>query len=297
MKKQVVLTGDRLTDAQPGFDSQTREPAVHLTLDAPGARIFRDVTRENIGKRMAILLIEKGKGEVVTAPVIRIGDRRRPRADLRPHDHRPRPTTRRCCCAPARSPRRWKSSRSAPSARAWARDNIEKGFNSTIWGFLAIAVFMMRLLHAVRPVLGRSRWPPTCCFLVAMLSLLQATLTLPGIAAIALTLGMAIDANVLINERIREELRNGATPQAAIARRLRTRLRHHPRLQHHHADRRPRAAHLRLRPGARLRGGALPRHPDLDLLVGGGVARDRQPDFYGNRRKLERVAIGNTSWK
>ena len=110
-------------------------------------------------------------------------------------------------------------------------------------------------------------------FLVALLSMLQATLTLPGIAAIALTLGMAIDANVLINERIREELRAGMTPQAAIHAGLRARLRHDPRLQRDHADRRPRAAHLRLRPGARLRGGALPGHPHLDLQRGGGVAR------------------------
>jgi preprotein translocase subunit SecD len=71
VKKQVILTGENLTDAQPGFDNQTQEAAVHLTLDAKGARIFRDVTRESVGKRMAILLFEKGKGEVVTAPVIR----------------------------------------------------------------------------------------------------------------------------------------------------------------------------------------------------------------------------------
>ena len=71
VKKQVILTGENLTDAQPGFDTQTQEAAVHLTLDAKGARIFKDVTRESVGKRMAILLFEKGKGEVVTAPVIR----------------------------------------------------------------------------------------------------------------------------------------------------------------------------------------------------------------------------------
>jgi preprotein translocase subunit SecD len=71
VKKQVVLTGDNLTDAQPGFDSQTQEPVVNLTLDGKGARIFKDVTRDNVGKRMAIILFEKGKGEVVTAPVIR----------------------------------------------------------------------------------------------------------------------------------------------------------------------------------------------------------------------------------
>jgi hypothetical protein len=111
---------------------------------------------------------------------------------------------------------------------------------------------------------------------VALLSLLQATLTLPGIAAIALTLGMAIDANVLINERIREELRNGVPPQAAIADRLRARLGHHSRLQRDHADRRPGAAGVRLRCGARLRRRALPGHHDLDLLGGVLLARDRQ---------------------
>ena len=94
-------------------------------------------------------------------------------------------------------------------------ENIEKGFHATLWGFVAIAVFMIALLRAVRrDLVGRARRQPAVPG--ALLSLLQATLTLPGIAAIALTLGMAIDANVLINERIREELRGGATPQAAI---------------------------------------------------------------------------------
>ncbi len=102
--------------------------------------------------------------------------------------------------------------------------------------------------------------------LVAVLSLLQATLTLPGIAAIALTLGMAIDANVLINERVREELRNGCSAAGGHPCRLRARLGHHPRLQRHHPDRRPGPAGLRLRPGARLCRGALPGHPHLDVL-------------------------------
>jgi hypothetical protein len=112
---------------------------------------------------------------------------------------------------------------------------------------------------------------------VALLSMLQATLTLPGIAAIALTLGMAIDANVLINERVREELRGGASPQIGDPGRLRTRLGHHPGLQRDHADRRPGAAGLRLGPGARLRDRALPGHPDLDVLGGGVLARAGQP--------------------
>jgi preprotein translocase subunit SecD len=119
VKKQVVLTGDRLTDAQPGFDGQTNEPAVHLTLDAAGARIFKDITRDNVGKRMAILLIEKGKGEVVTAPVIRteIGGGR---VQISGRMSTSKPTTPPCCCAPARSPPRWTSSRNAPSAPASA---------------------------------------------------------------------------------------------------------------------------------------------------------------------------------
>ncbi|MCK7493627.1 MAG: protein translocase subunit SecD [Comamonadaceae bacterium] len=164
---------------------------------------------------MAILLFEKGKGEVVTAPVIRseIGGGRVQIS--RPHDDRRRPTTWRCCCAPARWPRRWRSSRSAPIGPSLGAENIAKGFNSVLYGFVAIAVFMCAyyLLFGVFSTLALAF---NLLLLVAVLSMLQATLTLPGIAAIALTLGMAIDANVLINERVREELRSGAPPQAAI---------------------------------------------------------------------------------
>ncbi|MFN6961867.1 MAG: protein translocase subunit SecD, partial [Rhodocyclaceae bacterium] len=215
VKKQVVLTGDRLTDAQAGFDSQTHEPAVHLTLDAAGARIFKEVTRENVGKRMAILLIEKGKGEVVTAPVIRseIGGGRVQISG--------RMTTSEASdialllrAGSLAAPMEIVEERTiGPSLGA---DNIAKGVQSTLWGFVAIAVFMIAYyqLFGVVSVIALTA---NLLFLVALLSLLQATLTLPGIAAVALTLGMAIDANVLINERIREELRNGVTPHAAIA--------------------------------------------------------------------------------
>jgi preprotein translocase subunit SecD len=214
VKKQVVLTGDRLTDAQPGFDGQTHEPAVHLTLDAAGARIFRDVTRESVGKRMAILLIEKGKGEVITAPVIRdeIGGGRVQISG--------RMTTTEATdvalllrAGSLAAPMEIIEERTVgPSLGA---ENIAKGFDSTLWGFAAIAVFMISyyLLFGLVSVIALAS---NLLLLIALLSLLQATLTLPGIAAIALTLGMAIDANVLINERVREELRNGATPQAAI---------------------------------------------------------------------------------
>ncbi|MFZ4537797.1 protein translocase subunit SecD [Propionivibrio sp.] len=214
VKKQVVLTGDRLTDAQPGFDNQTQEAAVHLSLDSAGSRIFKEITRENVGKRMAILLIEKGKGEVVTAPVIRTeigGGRVQISGSMSSMEATDTALLLRSGSLAA--PMEIIEERTiGPSLGA---ENIQKGFHSTMWGFAAIAVFMIayyRLFGLVSVVCLAAN----LLFLVALLSLLQATLTLPGIAAIALALGMAIDANVLINERIREELRNGSTPQAAI---------------------------------------------------------------------------------
>ncbi len=214
VKKQVMLTGDRLTDAQPGFDTQNNEAAVHLTLDAAGARIFKDVTRENVGKRMAILLIEKGKGEVVTAPVIRteIGGGR-VQISGRMSTEEANDTALLLRAGSLAAPMEIIEERTiGPSLGA---DNIQKGFHSTLWGFAAIAAFMV-IYYMLFGFISVVALASNLLFLVALLSLLQATLTLPGIAAIALALGMAIDANVLINERIREELRNGSTPQAAI---------------------------------------------------------------------------------
>ena len=215
VKRQVVLTGDRLTDAQPGFDGQTNEPAVHLTLDAAGARIFRDLTRENVGKRMAILLIEKGKGEVVTAPVIRteIGGGR-VQISGRMSTTEANDVALLLRAGSLAAPMEIIEERTVgPSLGA---ENISKGFNSTLWGFVAIALFMCAY-YALFGLVSSIALATNLLLLVALLSLLQATLTLPGIAAMALTLGMAIDANVLINERIREELRNGLSPQAAIS--------------------------------------------------------------------------------
>jgi len=215
VKKQVVLTGDRLTDAQPGFDQQTNEPAVHLRLDGQGARIFQEVTRESVGKRMAILLIEKGKGEVITAPVIRSeipGGRVQISGRMSTTEAADVALLLRAGALAA--PMEIIEERTVgPSL---GKDNIEKGFNATRWGFVAIVVFMS-VYYVLFGLISSVALGVNLLFLVALLSLLQATLTLPGIAAIALTLGMAIDANVLINERIREELRGGASPQAAIA--------------------------------------------------------------------------------
>ncbi|MCD0504535.1 protein translocase subunit SecD [Bordetella petrii] len=214
VRRQVVLTGENLQDAQPGRDSQTQQAAVHLTLDSKGARIFRDVTRDNVGKRMAILLFENGKGEVVTAPVIRseiAGGQVQISGSMTAEEAADTALLLRAGSLAA--PMSIIEERTiGPSLGA---DNIAKGFNSTLYGFLAIAVFIIVYYHlfGVFSTIGLAM---NVLLLLALLSMLQATLTLPGIAAIALTLGMAIDSNVLINERIREELRNGASPQQAI---------------------------------------------------------------------------------
>jgi preprotein translocase subunit SecD len=215
LKRQVILTGENLTDAQAGFDQQTQEAAVHLTLDAKGARIFRDVTRESVGKRMAILLFEKGKGEVVTAPVIRseIGGGR-VQISGRMTTAEANDTALLLRAGSLAAPMEIIEERTiGPSLGA---ENIAKGFNSVLYGFTAIAVFMC-LYYLLFGVFSTLALAFNLLLLVAVLSMLQATLTLPGIAAIALALGMAIDANVLINERVREELRGGAAPQAAIS--------------------------------------------------------------------------------
>ncbi|MVW79541.1 protein translocase subunit SecD [Bordetella sp. 02P26C-1] len=214
VRRQVVLTGENLQDAQPGRDSQTQQAAVHLTLDGKGARIFRDITRDNVGKRMAILLFENGKGEVVTAPVIRseiAGGQVQISGSMTAEQAADTALLLRAGALAA--PMSIIEERTiGPSLGA---ENIEKGFDSTLYGFLAIVVFIILYYHlfGVFSAIGLTM---NVLLLLALLSMLQATLTLPGIAAIALTLGMAIDSNVLINERIREELRNGATPQQAI---------------------------------------------------------------------------------
>jgi len=214
VKKQVILTGENLTDAQPGFDSQTQEAVVNLTLDAKGSRIFRDVTRENVGKRMAILLFEKGRGEVVTAPVIRseIGGGR-VQISGRMTAMEATDTALLLRAGSLAAPMEIIEEMTiGPSLGA---ENIAKGFNSVTWGFCAVAVFMC-VYYMLFGIISSVALAVNLLLLVAMLSMLQATLTLPGMAAMALVLGMAIDANVLINERVREELRGGASPQAAI---------------------------------------------------------------------------------
>jgi len=214
VKKDVVLTGDSITDASPGFDSTSGQAAVHINLDGKGARIFKDVTRENVGKRMAILLIEKGVAEAITSPVIReeIGGGRVQITGMESAQEASDVSLLLRAGALAAPMQIVEERTVGPSMGA---ENIEKGFHSNLWGFLAVTLFMV-IYYRVFGLFSSIALAINGFFLIALLSMLQATLTLPGMAAIALTLGMAIDANVLINERIREELRSGSTPQAAI---------------------------------------------------------------------------------
>jgi len=214
VKKDVVLTGDSITNATPGFDSTSGQAAVHINLDGKGARIFKDVTRENVNKRMAILLIEKGRAEAITAPVIReeIGGGRVQVTGMESAQEASDVALLLRAGALAAPMQIIEERTVGPSMGA---ENIEKGFHSNIWGFLAVTLFMV-IYYRVFGLFSSIALAINGFFLIALLSMLQATLTLPGMAAIALTLGMAIDANVLINERIREEIRAGSTPQAAI---------------------------------------------------------------------------------
>lgn len=215
VKRRVILTGENLNDAQPGFDSQTQEPTVNLELDNRGARIFQEVTRENVGRRMAILLFEKGKGEVVTAPVIRQeigGGRVQISGQMTTMEATDTALVLRAGSLAA--PMEIVEERLIGPSLGEA--NIEAGFRSTLYGFIVIAVFMA-VYYQVFGVVSAVSLICNVMMLIAILSMLQATLTLPGIAAIALTLGMAVDSNVLINERVREELRIGRQPQTAIS--------------------------------------------------------------------------------
>jgi preprotein translocase subunit SecD len=213
VRRAVALAGERLVDAQPAFDPNNA-PVVNIILDAAGARIFRDLSRDNTGKRMAVVLVEKAKTEVIMSPSIlgEIGNGRimiigtmstRETNDLALMMR----------AGALAAPMEIVEERTVgPSLGA---ENIDKGFHSVMYGFVALAVFICAY-YALMGVISTIALAINLLLLMAILSMLQATLTLPGIAAIALTLGMAIDANVLINERIREELRWGATPHAAI---------------------------------------------------------------------------------
>jgi len=214
VKKEVILTGERIINAGPSVDSQTGQSTVSVTLDGEGSNIFKEVTRENVGKKIALLLIEKNLTEVITAPVIKseIGGGRVQITGMR-NTQEATDIALLLRAGSLAAPMEIVEERTV--GPSMGKENIARGINSTIWGFFAIAI-MMGLYYSLFGVISVIGLSVNLLFLVALLSIIGATITLPGLAAVALTLGMAIDANVLINERIRDELRNGNTPQASI---------------------------------------------------------------------------------
>ena len=213
VSRDIILTGESISSATASFD-QNQQPAVSLDLNGDGGRRIRMATRENVGKRMAILLKEKGVYNVLSAPTIQseLGSTFQITNMGTSQDANELALLLRSGALSA--PMEFVEERViGPQLGA---ENIERGLHSTIWGFVAIAIFMVIYYHLFG-VFSALALAANVLFLLALLSLLQITLTLPGIAAIALALGVAIDSNVLVNERIREELRAGATPQAAIS--------------------------------------------------------------------------------
>ena len=213
VKKAIVIPGDRIKDAQPGFDQQNGGAIVSMQLDDTGGRIMRQTTRENVKKRMAMMLVERNRTVVLTWPVIQEEFGNRFQISGMPDATEAKNLALLLRAGALAAPMDIIEERTiGPSLGA---ENIKKGYHAVLGGFALIAVFMIAyyMLFGLVSVIALAC---NLLFLVALLSMMQATLTLPGIAAIALTLGMAIDANVLINERIREELRSGMTPQMAI---------------------------------------------------------------------------------
>jgi preprotein translocase subunit SecD len=212
LKRDVIATGEQLKKASAGIDKDQR-PMVSVELDDVGGRSMRAATRENLGKPMAIVLYEKGKGEAISVATIQgeFGNSFQITGNFTPQETADMALLTRAGALAA--PMEIIEERTiGPSLGA---ENIDRGFHSVMYGFAAIAVFMC-LYYLLFGVFSTVALAFNLLCLVAVLSMLQLTLTLPGIAAIALTLGMAIDANVLINERVREELRGGAAPQQAI---------------------------------------------------------------------------------
>ena len=215
VKKEVILTGERLEDASPGVDQMTGQSVVYLDLDSVGTNIFKEVTRKNIGKRIALLLIEKNYTEVITAPKIKseIGGGN---VMITGMENAQESTDISLLLRAGSLSVPMEIVEERTVGPSMGKENIARGVNSTMWGFAAIVILMVAyyMFFGVVSVIGLS---VNLLFLTALLSALQATLTLPGLAAIAITIGMAIDANVLINERIRDEIRNGMPPQKSIS--------------------------------------------------------------------------------
>jgi preprotein translocase subunit SecD len=292
VKRQVIVTGDQFIGAQATFDQDNR-PAVAVELDQAGGRAMRQTTRENLKRLMAIVLFERGKGEAISVATIQgeFGSRFQITGSFTPTETNNLALLIRAGALAA--PMEIIEERTiGPSL---GRDNIEKGYNATLWGFVAIVVFMS-IYYAVFGVISSVALGVNLLLLIALLSLLQATLTLPGIAAIALTLGMAIDANVLINERIREELRGGATPQAAIASGYE---RAWGTILDSNITTLIAGLALLIFGQGPVRGFAVVHCLGIltSMFSAVTVSRAIVNLYYGHRRRVQKLAIGDTAWK
>ena len=292
VKKQVLVTGDQFVGAQATFDNDHR-PAVAVELNEAGGRVMRQATRENLRKLMAIILFEKGKGEAISVATIQgeFGSRFQITGMFSPAETSDLSLLIRAGSLAA--PMEIIEERTVgPSL---GKENIDKGFNSTRWGFIAIVLFMSAY-YVMFGVFSSVALGVNLLFLVALLSLLQATLTLPGIAAIALTLGMAIDANVLINERIREEIRAGQSPQAAIAAGYE---RAWGTILDSNVTTLIAGLALLIFGSGPVRGFAVVHCLGIMTSIFSSVVVSRAIVnlAYGHRRKVARLAIGDTGWK
>ena len=318
LKNRLIYSGDNIVDAAPGFESQTGSAIVSITLDARGAAINQRVTGESVGKRMAVVYIEikseprideQGKPvldangramrvskrveEVITAPVIRSQLGKRFQIEGLDSVQEANELSLLLRAGAFAAPVEIIEERTVgPSLGA---DNIAKGFHSTWVGFAAIAVFMS-VYYVIFGLISVVALAVNVLLLVALLSMLQATLTLPGMAGIALTVGMAIDANVLINERIREELRNGNTPQASIYAGYE---RAFGTILDSNVTNLIAGLALFMFGTGPIKGFAVVLCLGIltSMFSAVMVSRSMVNLMYGGRRKLEKIPIGNTAWK
>jgi preprotein translocase subunit SecD len=229
LKKQVIVTGNQITNASSGFDSRTGQPSVSVTLDGPGGRRMRNVTTDNVSKPMAVVFIEdravtrmvdgkQVKGKKRVEEIISVANILEPFGNQFQTTGLDSPAEAHDLALLLRA-----GALAAPIdiveertvGPGLGQDNIDQGLISVVVGMVIVIVFMA-FYYKVFGLVADLALMLNLVLIVAVLSLLQATLTLPGIAGIVLTIGMAVDANVLIFERIREEIRNGSTPQASI---------------------------------------------------------------------------------
>jgi preprotein translocase subunit SecD len=218
LKKRLIVSGDQLIGASSGFDQQTGQPQVSVTLDGVGAKRMLDFTRDNVGNRMAVVYIEQKPGGVKSEEVISVAVVREPfskRFQTTGLDSMAEASQLALLLRAGALAAPMEIVEERTVGPSLGKLNVDQGFKSVIIGFVLVLIFMA-IYYRVFGLVADLALFANLVLLVSLLSMLGATLTMPGIAGIVLTVGMAVDANVLIFERIREELRNGNTPQASI---------------------------------------------------------------------------------